>query len=245
MIKFFRHIRQRLLTENKFSKYLLYAIGEIILVVIGILIALQINNWNENRIKRQQLISVYERITVDIQNDIEEMSKTLEYFNSIEFIFKRVINDSITPDLFDVGLSRILTGRPIATNLNTTGVNQLKELDIKDSLSLNIIDIYSYMERTMINNYEKRINNESAEIVNDFRDNYDWYPEYMSKNIMQNNSSKELQDYFLNSTEYRHRVIGNYQLIYVNYVGKLQDLIPALEKMKKDLKNSIDKEPND
>ena len=47
MIKFFRKIRQRLLTENKFSKYLLYAFGEILLVVIGILIALQINNWNE------------------------------------------------------------------------------------------------------------------------------------------------------------------------------------------------------
>lgn len=56
MIKFFRHIRQTLMMENKTSKpslpvgrYLKYAIGEIILVVIGILIALQINNWNENR----------------------------------------------------------------------------------------------------------------------------------------------------------------------------------------------------
>ncbi|MBM1104513.1 hypothetical protein JQC67_00040 [Aurantibacter crassamenti] len=49
MIKFFRSIRQQLLSENKFSKYLLYAIGEIILVVIGILIALSINNWNEGR----------------------------------------------------------------------------------------------------------------------------------------------------------------------------------------------------
>jgi uncharacterized membrane protein YgaE (UPF0421/DUF939 family) len=44
MIKFFRKIRKHLLAENKFSKYLIYAIGEIILVVIGILIALQINN---------------------------------------------------------------------------------------------------------------------------------------------------------------------------------------------------------
>ncbi len=49
MIKFFRKIRQKLLSEKKFSKYLLYAIGEIVLVVIGILIALQISNWNENR----------------------------------------------------------------------------------------------------------------------------------------------------------------------------------------------------
>jgi hypothetical protein len=54
MIKFFRKIRQQLLTENKFSKYLLYAIGEIILVVIGILIALQINTWNQNRLQRNE-----------------------------------------------------------------------------------------------------------------------------------------------------------------------------------------------
>jgi NADH:ubiquinone oxidoreductase subunit 6 (subunit J) len=53
MIKFFREIRQQLLTENRFSKYLLYAIGEIVLVVIGILIALQINNWNEA--KKQEI----------------------------------------------------------------------------------------------------------------------------------------------------------------------------------------------
>ena len=59
MIKFFRNIRQKLLTENKISKYLLYAIGEIVLVVIGILIALSINNWNETEkqnVKNRNLI---------------------------------------------------------------------------------------------------------------------------------------------------------------------------------------------
>jgi len=54
MIKFFRRIREQLLSENKFSKYLLYAIGEIVLVVIGILIALQINNRNELRKEKDQ-----------------------------------------------------------------------------------------------------------------------------------------------------------------------------------------------
>jgi hypothetical protein len=49
MIKFFRKIRQNLLTENKFGKYITYAVGEVILVVIGILIALTINNWNQER----------------------------------------------------------------------------------------------------------------------------------------------------------------------------------------------------
>lgn len=59
MIKFFRKIRQKLLSENRFRKYLIYAVGEIILVMIGILLALQINNWNENRklnLKKQELI---------------------------------------------------------------------------------------------------------------------------------------------------------------------------------------------
>jgi len=67
MIKFFRKIRQKMLTENKFSKYLIYAIGEITLVVIGILIALQINNWNEKRKDVQREI----KMLTDLQNDIK------------------------------------------------------------------------------------------------------------------------------------------------------------------------------
>ena len=60
MIPFFRKIRKKLADDNKPIKYLRYAIGEIVLVVIGILIALQINNWNQNRIqlKQEQKISI-------------------------------------------------------------------------------------------------------------------------------------------------------------------------------------------
>ena len=64
MIKFFRKIRQNLLSEGKTGKYFKYAIGEIILVVIGILIALQINNWNEGRkeiIKSKALLEEFKR----------------------------------------------------------------------------------------------------------------------------------------------------------------------------------------
>jgi hypothetical protein len=67
MIKFFRKIRQKMLTENKFSKYLIYAIGEIVLVVIGILIALSINNRNE-RGNNQKLVSIYKS---ELLNDLE------------------------------------------------------------------------------------------------------------------------------------------------------------------------------
>ncbi|MGB5377521.1 DUF6090 family protein [Muriicola sp.] len=71
MIKFFRKIRQNLLSEGKTGKYLKYAIGEIILVVIGILIALQINNWNEQQKQVQDLHSHFKALLIDLNLDIE------------------------------------------------------------------------------------------------------------------------------------------------------------------------------
>ncbi|TYA59241.1 hypothetical protein FVF61_01520, partial [Formosa maritima] len=67
MIKFFRKIRQNLLMENKTGKYFKYAIGEIILVVIGILIALQINNWNNNRIEHKIETNILSEILVNLE----------------------------------------------------------------------------------------------------------------------------------------------------------------------------------
>jgi len=75
MIKFFRHIRQRLVIENRFSKYLLYAIGEIILVVIGILIALSINNWNT----AQKDIAKEQQILLSLQEEFKQNIKELKF----------------------------------------------------------------------------------------------------------------------------------------------------------------------
>ncbi len=73
MIKFFRHIRKRLLTENKFSKYLIYAIGEIALVMIGILLALQVNNWNE----AQKNKNIETRALINLRSEFKENSARL------------------------------------------------------------------------------------------------------------------------------------------------------------------------
>lgn len=83
MIKFFRHIRKSLLEQNKMRKYFTYAVGEIILVVVGILIALQINNWNEyEKIKTEEKVL----ITGLIQN-IEEDIKSLTLVTKRDSIF--------------------------------------------------------------------------------------------------------------------------------------------------------------
>ena len=73
MIKFFRKIRQETLTENKFGKYLAYAIGEIVLVVIAILIALAINNWNESKKEKVLEKKVLIELKKSLENNYNEM----------------------------------------------------------------------------------------------------------------------------------------------------------------------------
>jgi len=79
MIKFFRRIRQDLLSSNKTSQYFKYAFGEIVLVVLGILIALSINNWNENRINNRK----QEDYLIGLKNDLSVQTKLFDLTNQM------------------------------------------------------------------------------------------------------------------------------------------------------------------
>jgi len=80
MIKFFRHTRQRMIKENRVSKYLLYGIGEIVLVVIGIMIALQINNWNEDRSERKEEKEYISSLIEDLTTDTDRYTFLIDHF---------------------------------------------------------------------------------------------------------------------------------------------------------------------
>ncbi len=92
MIKFFRKIRRNLLSEGKTGKYFKYAIGEIILVVIGILIALQINNWNENRKERAIEIVLLENLQKDLSLDTLDINYNLKYHSIFINEEKKLLN---------------------------------------------------------------------------------------------------------------------------------------------------------
>ena len=80
MLRFFRQIRQRLLTENKFSKYMLYAIGEILLVVIGILIALQVDIWRSDREIEEQVTSIHLEIMDELKENIDQADAMIQNY---------------------------------------------------------------------------------------------------------------------------------------------------------------------
>jgi len=104
MIKFFRKIRQNLLMENKTGKYFKYAIGEIVLVVIGILIALQINTWNENKktLKKETIIlnSLNKDFKINLKQFKDIKQKHLNNFEGHNIILRNLDNldDAVIKD---------------------------------------------------------------------------------------------------------------------------------------------------
>jgi len=156
MIIFLRKIRQYLIYEKKFSNYLVYAIGEIILVVIGILIALSINNWNEQRKENDLIENFLSRVKLDLNNDKNELVRIIEAQNSnrknIEYLINYLeggfIKDKFKQDsVFNLVYSRSSTFYPIVgayRSALSTGVLGL----IKDTKLLNsIVNVYDSYER--------------------------------------------------------------------------------------------------
>ena len=93
MIKFFRHIRKSLIQKNQMGKYLKYAIGEILLVVLGILIALQINNWNENRKNKITEKQLVERFKLDIEANITELHRIINKTENTHLYIDSILNE--------------------------------------------------------------------------------------------------------------------------------------------------------
>ena len=94
MIKIFRKIRYRLMETGKTARYFKYAIGEIILVVIGILIALQINNWNQERINQQRADGYLKSLAEDLKSDIAQYDGNIKsYEEELENSKRLLIND--------------------------------------------------------------------------------------------------------------------------------------------------------
>jgi len=137
--------------ENKTSKYLKYAIGEIVLVVIGILIALQINNWNEQRKEREQSIFYHEQINNDLEIVIESLENDIKWAKTVKTEINRatsileqgIANDS-TLKILDFAL-----GNYFRLNRQLPEITSYEEMKSSGQLKL----IYNKSLRKDIANY--------------------------------------------------------------------------------------------
>ena len=184
MIKFFRKIRQQLLAENKTGRYLKYAIGEIVLVVLGILIALQLNNWNEQtKIGRSidsNLVILKQNLLVDqmlLENLKQNMITNIHAADSSMLQMKTLIPVDNNIKKFLLTLTHEYQFSPITNAIQTiTQSNQVPVLNTE--LRTAILDYYALIERTKEREHISNIN-----IQNDFAPYvFSEYPDIFQKN---------------------------------------------------------------
>jgi hypothetical protein len=157
MIKFFRKIRQNLLMENKTGKYFKYAIGEIILVVIGILIALGINNWNIKNVQQKEvrtyLTSIKSNLiqdtlslsvrTQDIKQNIQTFDSIISLINTDESTL--LLDSQLTLALFNT--HRFITEKNSFEDLTSNGkFSIIENKEIKED----ILSYYNFIENSSL-----------------------------------------------------------------------------------------------
>lgn len=229
MFKFFRKVRQKLLIDNKVKKYFIYAFGEIILVVLGILIALYINNKNELNKKEAQIETIYQRVFLDIDSNIKNAENIIKEYKEIEFLFQNIRKDSATRKDFNNGLHLVTTALD-TYSADITGINQLKNLNVNNERSVKIIRIY---DRSLgdLKAVEKVIFESVTDNLNSWKKDKKWFSKYIHHKL-----SKEAQNYFLKSEDYKNRMAYSYLLIYDGYLSTLNKFANDLKNWKKEFK---------
>jgi len=187
MIKFFRNIRKTLLAEGKTTHYLKYAIGEIVLVVIGILIALQINNWNEMWKLKAEEIEILQNFQKIIKNDIIVINRAMAINKKVKKSMNLLI-DYMAQDLpYQDSLKYHFgnTNNQWLMEINPSVFETLKSKDLNlisnDSLRQKIIGLYSWANGSFItdqNRYRDILEDAAKNIYNKqfnefWKDNYE------------------------------------------------------------------------
>ncbi len=226
------------MSENKTGKYFKYAIGEIVLVVIGILIALQINNWNEKNIEENKIQTIYGIITKDLESDVVKIQGIIDLYKKREPYLQHILDDKLTKeDYIDSTYFNLITYAP-RISVSTRGFNLLKntanDKAVKDSLQLSLTEFYTltmgrfeFLHNYMISDIEDNFSN--------WKNNYTWYSDYIQRKNLD-----MFIEYTLDNTNYKNR-IANYYFVHYNVsINYLQDFLSQADFILNELENSND-----
>jgi len=209
-MKVFRNIRQKLASENKVMAYLRYAIGEIFLVVIGILIALQVNNWNENRKLNQKIIANLKNVQSELAVNILNSDGVIERFIKRDSVKNLIFNNKLSYSDYknDIGFNRTLFAPFYYDNLdlNTIAFNNLtqnsEEIPKKYAPVMDKLN-YLYLKlKTRIDVLNQRYQRTVYRNMDDLSQEKSWFVEDGFKGM----HSDVAINFFLTNPQYKEQV---------------------------------------
>lgn len=211
--------------EKEKNNFILYAIREIFLVVIGILIAVSINNWNEARKQHKELTSILLNIKEEIQNDIEKIDEVLLSYENNKPVFDNILTSKYTAQDYEANpvIGFLILGFP-EISFSKRGVSMLEKfngnIDAKrELLTQEIVEFYNEQL------WEIKVDDELR--AEDFKENFsywknntEWWSDYVQLKL-----NEDFINYAVNSKDYQNRVATAQFYAYKVY-------LPEIEKFK-------------
>lgn len=218
MIKFFRKARMKLLSENRLSKYLIYAVGEIALVIVGILIALSINNWNENRKNEIKIRSMLKQVQEELASNIEMCDETIEFYREKDSLIYLILNKKVSYEDYKEnkipGLEYVIyNNAPL--KIRDNGFNTL--LDNTSIISKKYMPVFSELKDLYKTKSEMEQLNKGLEKVVHSVFDYEKRNTNMPVNYYTDNLNDEGIDYYLTNTFYLNSVAEYYTFSVENH----------------------------
>ena len=236
MIKFFRRIRYDLMEKNKTGKYLKYAIGEIVLVVIGILIALSINSWNENRIDQQNEKLILMELHKEFISNKKQLDSVLfinrRSFQSAKHVRSKLPIDIQTTNLDSLAYHLFTLGFTYTFNPSKGVTNALTNTSTFTLISNNEL-------RQLLIGWDDVVTDYQEEEIN-ARDNYvNQLKTFEKKHFYWDNSKNWLTDprvnlSILESLEFDNYILDRYYdltNIFENNSGELKNMTKTIDKI--------------
>ena len=209
MLPFFRKIRWRLAADNQFFKYSRYAIGEIVLVVIGILIALYINNWNENRKIEAKILDLFKEVQVDLITNLEQIEMAITFQSTKDSILGSILSDTLSVKDYNNHPELLYQiGNYSHPTIQNEGFKKLERYDdlipkkyqnVYDSLKL--VNSFLKNELSRINSFTNLIARNNDYFVKNWKD-FHLYMKVSGDSLI----PEEIIDYFRSDPFYKNMV---------------------------------------
>ena len=240
MIKFFRQIRYDLMEKNKNAKYFKYAFGEIVLVVIGILIALSINNWNELRIQRQKEIVNLLELKKGLESDLitefipginhyDKRAKAANNLKEFKNNTETIPNDSLSK-YFYISISgewNFIFNVATFENLKSAGIDIISN----DSIRTKISSLYSNEYPELIARGDRVLRYYENHVRPVLQDNFNLYDSILSKNDLEN---------WKDNIQINNRIISLYRQR-IGLLRMAKNIKPKVESLINDINEELER----